>query len=39
MGKAIMTSRWAFKGKQDLDEFLDWLQTMKRVFDYKDIPD
>lgn len=27
------------EGKLDLDEFLDWLQTMKRVFDYKDIPD
>ena len=27
-----------FEGKLDLDEFLDWLQTVERVFDFKDIP-
>jgi len=35
-----MTSRWTFQSyedKLDLDEFLDWLQTMERAFDYKDI--
>jgi len=28
-----------FEGKLDPDEFLEWLHTMERVFDYKDIPD
>jgi len=28
-----------FEGKLDPDEFLDWLQTVERVFDFKDIPD
>jgi len=28
-----------FDSKLDLDEFLDWLQIVERVFDYKDIPD
>ena len=28
-----------FGGKLDPDEFLDWLQTVERVFDFKDIPD
>ena len=28
-----------FVGKLDPDEFLDWLQTVERVFDFKDIPD
>jgi len=28
-----------FEGKLDLDEFLEWLHTVERVFDYKDIPD
>jgi len=23
----------------DPDEFLEWLHTVERVFDYKDIPD
>ena len=26
-----------FEGRLDLDEFHDWLHTVKRVFDYKDI--
>jgi len=26
-----------FEGKLDLDEFLECLQTVERVFDYKDI--
>ena len=26
-------------GKPDLDEFLDWLNTVERVFDYMDIWD
>jgi len=28
-----------FEGELDPDEFMDWLQTMERGFDYKDIPD
>ena len=28
-----------FEGKLDPDEFLDWLQPVERVFDFKDIPD
>ena len=28
-----------FEGKLDLNEFLDWLQTVERVFDFKDIPE
>jgi len=27
-----------FEGKLDLHELLDWLQTVERMFDYKDIP-
>jgi len=27
------------KGKLDLEEFLDWLHTFERGFDYKDIPE
>ena len=27
-----------FEGQLDPDLFLDWLRTVKRVFDYKDIP-
>jgi len=26
-----------FEEKLDLDEFIDWLHTVERVFDYKDI--
>jgi len=26
-----------FEGKLDLDEFLDWLQIVEKVFDFKDI--
>jgi len=28
-----------FEGQLDPDHFLDWLQTMEWVFEYKDIPD
>ena len=28
-----------FEGKLDPDEFLEWLQTVGRIFDYKEIPD
>ena len=28
-----------FEGQLDLDHFLDWLQTVERVFEYKDILD
>ena len=28
-----------FEGKLDPEEFFDWLHTVERVFDYKDIPD
>ena len=28
-----------FEGQLDPDVFLDWLQTVKRVFEFKDIPD
>jgi len=28
-----------FEGQLDPDHFIDWLQTVERVFDYKDIPD
>ena len=27
-----------FKGWLDPDEFLEWLQTVERVFKYKDVP-
>ena len=28
-----------FEGKLDPEEFIDWLHTVERVFEYKDIPD
>jgi len=28
-----------FEGKLDVDEFLEWLHTFERVFDYKEIPE
>ena len=28
-----------FEGKLDPEEFIDWLHTIERVFEYKDIPD
>ena len=28
-----------FEGKLDPDEFLDWLQTVERIFDYKEVPE
>ena len=28
-----------FEGKLDLDEFLEWLHTVERIFDYKEVPE
>ena len=28
-----------FEGHLDPDEFLEWLQTIERVFEYKDVPE
>ncbi|VFQ97508.1 unnamed protein product [Cuscuta campestris] len=28
-----------FEGKNDPDEFLEWLETVERVFDFKDVPE
>ena len=28
-----------FEGKLDPEDFLDWLHTVERVFEYKDIPE
>jgi hypothetical protein len=28
-----------FEGKLQPDEFVDWLQTVERVFEYKEIPE
>ena len=28
-----------FEGKLDLEEFLDWMLTVERVFEYKDVPE
>ena len=28
-----------FEGKLDPDDFLEWIQTIERVFEYKEIPD
>ena len=28
-----------FEGQLDPDSFLDWLRTVERVFDYKDVPE
>ena len=28
-----------FEGKLDPEEFLDWLHTVERVFEYKDVSD
>ncbi|VFQ98959.1 unnamed protein product [Cuscuta campestris] len=28
-----------FEGKNDLDEFLEWLKTVERVFDFKEVSD
>jgi len=28
-----------FEGKLDLDEFLEWLHTVERIFEYKDVPE
>jgi len=28
-----------FEGKLDPDDFIEWLQTVERIFDYKEIPE
>jgi len=28
-----------FEGQLNLDDFLDWLNTAERVFEYKEVPD
>jgi len=28
-----------FKGKLDPDEFLEWMQTVERIFEYEEIPE
>jgi len=28
-----------FEGQLNLDDFLDWLNTVERAFEYKDVPD
>ena len=28
-----------YEGNLDLEEFLDWLYTVEKVFDYKDVPE
>jgi len=28
-----------FEGQLDRDHFFNWLQTIERIFDYKDIPE
>ena len=28
-----------FEGKMQPDDFIDWLTTIKRIFNFKDIPD
>jgi len=28
-----------YEGKLDREEFLDWLHTVERVFEYKDVPE
>ena len=28
-----------FEGRLDPDDFLEWMQTVERIFEYKDIPD
>jgi len=30
---------YEFEGKLDPEEFLDWLHTIERVFEYKDVPE
>ena len=27
-----------FEGKLDPDDFLEWMQTVERIFEYKDVP-
>jgi len=27
-----------FEGKLDPDDFLEWMQTVERIFEYKEIP-
>ena len=28
-----------FEGQLDPDDFLEWMQTVERIFEYKDVPD
>lgn len=28
-----------FKRKMQLDDFIDWLTTVERIFDFKDVPE
>ena len=38
----IMIERWTFqnlKGKCNPDDFIDWLTTIERIFDFKDVLD
>lgn len=28
-----------FEGKMQLDDFIDWLTTVERIFDFKDVPE
>jgi hypothetical protein len=28
-----------FEGRMQPDEFIDWFNTIERIFDYKDVPD
>jgi len=28
-----------YKGKLDLDELLEWMQIVERIFDFKDVPE
>ncbi|GJY57039.1 hypothetical protein Tco_0456154 [Tanacetum coccineum] len=37
--RAFATENSEFDGKLHPDDFLDWLQTVERIFDLRDIPD
>ena len=34
-----MYKRQEFEGRLDPDDFLEWIQTVERVFEYKEVPD